>query len=212
MVDALIVDRQSLFLAALGRLLSSEPLACRVVSESRSDVALALLRAQHFDLVCCELHAQPLSGVELMLAIAEEMPEVRVILLGDLGDEVHLAGTLNAPVAGLFTKNADPVEFLAGVSAVLLGHRAVGSTIIRELLARPPQLGQSPRTGHQLSTTELEILAMIAQAKSIPTIAASRGISHKTVRNHLAKIYRKLDLHGKTEAMLWATRMGLTES
>ena len=42
------------------------------------------------------------------------------------------------------------------------------------------------------------------------TIAANRGISHKTVRNHLAKIYRKLELHGRTEAMLWAARMGLT--
>jgi DNA-binding CsgD family transcriptional regulator len=53
---------------------------------------------------------------------------------------------------------------------------------------------------------------MIGQAQSIPSIAASRGISHKTVRNHLAKIYRKLDLHGRTEAMLWAARMGLTSS
>ena len=51
---------------------------------------------------------------------------------------------------------------------------------------------------------------MIGRAESIATIAASRGISHKTVRNHLAKIYRKLDLHGRTEAMLWAARSGLT--
>ncbi len=53
---------------------------------------------------------------------------------------------------------------------------------------------------------------MVGKAQSIPTIAASRGISHKTVRNHLAKIYRKLELHGRTEAMLWAARMGLTSS
>ncbi|HEX2681166.1 MAG TPA: LuxR C-terminal-related transcriptional regulator, partial [Candidatus Dormibacteraeota bacterium] len=59
-------------------------------------------------------------------------------------------------------------------------------------------------------TTELEILAMIGQARSIPAIAASRGISNKTVRNHLAKIYRKLELHGRTEAVLWAARMGIT--
>jgi DNA-binding NarL/FixJ family response regulator len=51
---------------------------------------------------------------------------------------------------------------------------------------------------------------MIGEAKSIPAIAASRGISHKTVRNHLANIYRKLDLRSRTEAMLCAARMGLT--
>jgi DNA-binding NarL/FixJ family response regulator len=66
------------------------------------------------------------------------------------------------------------------------------------------------RQGSQLSPTEMEILVMIGRADSIPAIAASRGISHKTVRNHLAKIYRKLELHSRTEAMLWAARMGLT--
>ena len=47
---------------------------------------------------------------------------------------------------------------------------------------------------------------------TIGAIAARRGISHKTVRNHLAKIYRKLELHGRAEAVLWAARMGLTEA
>jgi len=51
---------------------------------------------------------------------------------------------------------------------------------------------------------------MIGHAESIRSIALSRGISHKTVRNHLAKIYRKLELHSRTEAMLWAIREGLT--
>jgi DNA-binding NarL/FixJ family response regulator len=51
---------------------------------------------------------------------------------------------------------------------------------------------------------------MIGEAKSIPVIAAARGISHKTVRNHLANIYRKLELRSRTEAMLCAARMGLT--
>jgi DNA-binding NarL/FixJ family response regulator len=51
---------------------------------------------------------------------------------------------------------------------------------------------------------------MIGQAKSVQVIAAARGISHKTVRNHLANIYRKLQLRSRTEAMLCAARMGLT--
>jgi DNA-binding NarL/FixJ family response regulator len=53
---------------------------------------------------------------------------------------------------------------------------------------------------------------MIGRAQSVTSIATSRGISSKTVRNHLAKIYRKLELHGRTEAMLWAARQGLTRS
>jgi DNA-binding NarL/FixJ family response regulator len=76
------------------------------------------------------------------------------------------------------------------------------------------RLGQQPlhvrRPQAPLSATELDILTMIGKAQSIPAIAASRGISHKTVRNHLANIYRKLELRSRTEAMLCAVRMGLT--
>jgi DNA-binding NarL/FixJ family response regulator len=98
------------------------------------------------------------------------------------------------------------------VGAVVSGHRAIGSGLLVRLLDRPNavHLQESHRVASRLSPTELAILAMIGQAQSIPTIAANRGISHKTVRNHLAKIYRKLELHGRTEAMLWAARMGLT--
>ena len=51
---------------------------------------------------------------------------------------------------------------------------------------------------------------MVGAARSIQAIAMTRGISQKTVRNHLANIYRKLELRSRTEAMLCAARMGLT--
>jgi DNA-binding NarL/FixJ family response regulator len=62
----------------------------------------------------------------------------------------------------------------------------------------------------RLSRTETEILAMVGAAKSVQSIATARGISQKTVRNHLANIYKKLELRSRTEAMLCAARMGLT--
>jgi DNA-binding NarL/FixJ family response regulator len=62
----------------------------------------------------------------------------------------------------------------------------------------------------RLSRTEIDILTMVGAARSVQSIAAARGISQKTVRNHLANIYRKLELRSRTEAMLCAARMGLT--
>lgn len=211
-IQTLVVDRQHLFQAALGRLLSGPPISSRVITATRSDLALDLARTENVSLVCCELHASPLSGLELAQVLSSERPEIPVVLLGDVGDENQLTAALAANVAGLFTKSTDPVEFLAGVNAVLSGHRAIGSGIISQFSARlsAPMPQEARRFGNQLSPTEREILAMIGKAQSITAIAASRGISHKTVRNHLAKIYRKLELHGRTEAMLWATRMGLT--
>ena len=213
-VEALVIDRQPLFLAALARLLQAPPLAAHVATAARSDVGLQMVRGGGINLVFCELRAEPISGVELVRALADEGPTVPVVLLGDDGDEPQLAASLATNVAGAFTKNCAWDELLAGVSAVVSGHRAIGSGLLVRLLERPLAASRSdsrPITG-QLSPTELAILVMIAEAQPIPAIAASRGISHKTVRNHLAKIYRKLELHGRTEAMLWAARMGLTGS
>ena len=171
-----------------------------------------MVRREAVDLVFCDVKAAPISGRDLAAALADEMPGVPVILLGDRDDEKQLTAALDSRAAGFFTKDAGLDEFMGGVGVVLSGHRAIGAGLMGSLLDRlAVQPADEPRRlGGQLSPTELEILAMIGHAQSITAIATSRGITNKTVRNHIAKIYRKLELHGRTEAVLWAARMGLT--
>ncbi len=211
-VETVVIDRQPLFLAALSTLLGAEPLSARVTTCSSTDAALEIARNREVDVVFCEIRSKPMSGSEFVRLMAEELPAVPVILLGDRDDEALLTEALTSSAAGLFTKDASLDEFLVGVQAVLSGHRAIGASLMGQVLDRLAHqpMAEPRRWGSQLSPTEVEILVMIGRAESIPAIAASRGISHKTVRNHLAKIYRKLELHGRTEAMLWAARTGLT--
>jgi DNA-binding NarL/FixJ family response regulator len=211
-IEALVIDRQPLFLAALGTLLGGPPMSARVTSCPRSDTALEIIRGREIDLVFCELRAEPISGLKLTRMLADEQRSVPVILLGDRDDAQELAEALHSPAAGLFTKDATLDEFLVGVRAVLSGHRAIGAGLMGLVLSRLAHqpTNEARRSVSHLSPTELEILAMIGAAESVAAIAVSRGISSKTVRNHLAKIYRKLDVHGRTEAMLWAARSGLT--
>lgn len=212
-ISAVVIDKQPLFLDALATLLAAPPLAAAVTRCARSDAALEILRGEGADIVFCELSARPLPGSELVRVLASEMPAIPVILLGEQAEEQRLTQLLRYPVAGVFTKDASLDEFLVGVRAVLSGHRAIGARLMARLLERLDSLPtiDGSRSGRQLSQTEREILAMIGAAESVQAIAASRGVSDKTVRNHLAKIYRKLDLHGRTDAMLWAARMGLSE-
>lgn len=211
-IRAVVVDREPLFTAALASLLAAPPLSAEVSTESRSDRALETVRQGGIDLVFCDVKAAPVNGCELADALKETSSPVRVILLGDHDDAEWLVAAVSSNAAGVFMKDASLDEFLVGVQAVLSGHRAIGAGLITNLLDRLEHPATQPNElgGRQLSRTELEILAMIGHAQSIPSIALSRGISHKTVRNHLAKIYRKLELHSRTEAMLWAARQGLT--
>jgi DNA-binding NarL/FixJ family response regulator len=207
----LVVDRQPLFIAALGTLLASPPLFARIDIAHDTEVGLQIALRGIINVVLCEVRSEPITAVDLAQRLSELTPRVPVILLGDPEDEQLLTAALHSSVAGIFTKDAGLDEFLVGVRVVLSGHRAIGAKLMGKVLARlSDHSSPARRPASQLSPTELDILTMIGEAKSIPAIAAIRGISHKTVRNHLANIYRKLDLRSRTEAMLCAARMGLT--
>jgi DNA-binding NarL/FixJ family response regulator len=208
----LLIDRQPLFRAALSRLLSAPPIKARIQVVDDSELGLDIARAGGVDLVFCDIKITPIPALTIAKELAMLEPAVPLIVLGEREDEELMANALQGSVAGLFTKDSALDEFLDGVQAVMSGHRAVGANLMGQVLDRLSTKSRDTRRsgGGQLSPTELAILAQIGQARSIPAIAASRGISHKTVRNHLASIYRKLDLSSRTEAMLCAARMGLT--
>jgi len=207
----MIVDGQSLFVDALAGLLGQPPLSAATRTASRSDDAVQMLNASQADLVLCDVKVQPLQ-LRSFLALVREAPGAPpVILLGDAEDEASLVAAIDTDVEGLFTKDIEPDEFLEGVKAVLAGHRAIGSNVLRRMVERLNGT-ETPavRSGlAQLSPTEVDILAMVGAASTVDEIARARGISQKTVRNHLANIYRKLDLRTRTEAMLCAARLGL---
>lgn len=208
----LLIDRQPLFLAALESLLVSPPVQARVHLAHDADAGLQIVLRGGVDLVFCEVRTAPMTAAEVSARLKEMSPPVPVILLGEHEDARLLISALQTNVAGIFTKDASLDEFLVGVQTVLSGHRAVGSNLMALVLERLGDVLHPRRMPNQLSPTEVDILTMIGQAKSISTIAATRGISHKTVRNHMANIYRKLELRSRTQAMLCAARMGLTSN
>jgi DNA-binding NarL/FixJ family response regulator len=210
----LIVDGQPLFMSAISHLLGGSELGAQTVTAQGSDIALEVLRTQPVDLVLCDVRIRPTPFRDFMVQAALLPDPPPIILLGDSQDEELLVTAIDSEAAGLFTKGADPKQFLQGVRAVLAGHRALDRILMRLVAARLAgrSTSRTPAGLAELSPTELDILAMVGTAASIQDIAASRGISPKTVRNHMASIYRKLKLGSRTQAMLCAARMGLTPS
>jgi DNA-binding NarL/FixJ family response regulator len=207
----LLVDRQPLFLEALRSLLATPPLSAETQIATRSDEAVATALAGSIDLVVCDILAEPLDGTAVVRSLGQQSPRVPVILLGDLTEITSALPSLLDGAAGLFTKDVAPADLLAGVEAVLAGHRALGSNLLSMILASGAMSAPPPAAGavSRLSPAEREVLAMVGRGRSVPEIAVARRISHKTVRNHMASIYRKLDLKNRVEAMLFATRTGL---
>jgi DNA-binding NarL/FixJ family response regulator len=136
LIEALVIDRQPLFVAALGSLLAGPPLSAHVVSAGRSDIGLEMARSGGLDLVFCDLKAEPIAGPEVARALAEQQPAIPVILLGDQDDEHQLTAALMSSAVGYFTKDVGLEEFLVGVRAVLSGHRAIAARLMDRVLVR----------------------------------------------------------------------------
>jgi DNA-binding NarL/FixJ family response regulator len=208
----LIIDRRSLIVAALSRLLSDPPLSAVVLVTTRSNDALRVIEQVPIDVVVCDVTAEPISGPRLAAILAARCPPVKVILLADSESEPLLLSALRSGANGFFVKESAVEEFVSGVETVLHGQCAVGSALLGRVL--PELVGRGTGGGRglrgPLSPAEYSILARVGQAESICSIAETRGVSPKTIRNHLARIYHKLQVGNRAEAMLWAMRMGLT--
>jgi DNA-binding NarL/FixJ family response regulator len=206
--QAIMVGPHPLVLAALARLISGPPLNVRVELMTRTDEALGRIVEEGHDLVFCDLRSPPIPGTEMAERLSERHATTRVIILADQEDAGQMLAALDCGAAGFFTKDASADEFIDGVQAVAAGHYAIGRRLAREALARLS--GHQPSTEgryDRLSPAERSILLLIGQAQTTRSIAAARGISDKTVRNHLASIYRKLEVRNRSEAMMWSLRI-----
>lgn len=209
---ALLVDRHPLFLAALGRLLTSPPLNAVVLTATRAVDAIDIVRRNPIDLVLCDVRLELIDGQELVALLQAERPAIRIILLADADDEPVLIAALRSGAAGFFRKDTGVEEFMEGICEVLKGHSVVGKNLVEKVLNTlgSKETESRPRV-ERLSEAERSILVLLGEAQSVRSIAAARGVSQKTVRNHIANVYRKLELRNRTEAILWALRAGLAQ-
>lgn len=213
-VQVMLVDRRPLFLAALGEIVRDGCPRATIQTVTDSEQAIAEAGKRTIDLLFCEARAMPFSGAELAAQLKAARTKTRVILLGEPDDQQLLISSLSSGAAGFFTKDASPEEFIDGINAVLAGHCVLGHSLVglalRLLGDRAPKVPNDRL--ELLSEAERSILTLVGRAESTKAIAAKRGISPKTVRNHLASIYRKLDVRNRSEAIVWCTRAGLVDA
>jgi two-component system, NarL family, response regulator DevR len=195
-------------LEALRPLLGMPPVNAETQIATRSEDVVARALAGSVDLVICDMLAEPLDGNAIVSALARHCPGVPVILLGELDEMTGALPLMLQGAAGLFTKDVAPADLVAGVEAVLAGHQALGANLLQMVLGSGVVLSSTvAEAADRLSPAERKILVLVGRGRSVPEIAAARQIAHKTVRNHLTSIYRKLDLENRAQATLFAARL-----
>lgn len=167
--------------------------------------ALASLPAGQPTVVLMDIKMKGMDGIECVRRLKETMPEVLVIMLTVFEDEDLIFDALMAGAMGYLLKRQPPGQLLDAIHELLDGGSPMSATIARKvvkLLQRsgdPGKASSGPRT--LLSDRQREMLELLAAGEPYKAIADKMGLSIHTVRGYIRRIYEKLQVHTRTEAV-----------
>jgi RNA polymerase sigma factor (sigma-70 family) len=164
------------------------------------------------DIVLMDVEMPGESGIQLTRELHERYPDVRVLMLTAFSDSERVFSALKAGAVGYLLKNVSPEELRTTVERAAAGEPMLSGEIAGRVLREFERERQQERDREQLATLtprEEEILKLLATGESNREIGQRLFISEQTVKNHVAGIFRKLQVNDRTKAAVLAVKFGL---
>jgi DNA-binding NarL/FixJ family response regulator len=169
------------------------------------------------DVLITDLGLPDGNGIELIRETARRHPGIDIMVITVFGDQKHVLDSIEAGATGYLLKGSLPDEFVSQIKQLVAGGSPISPQIARQLLKRfaanappPPRLAAAAAEAEcGLSPREAEVLSCIAKGFSFAEIARLLSVSPHTITAHVKKIYQKLAVHSRAEAVYEAGRMGL---
>ena len=209
MIRVLLVDDHQLVRAGVTTLLQSDP-QITVVGEARNGrEAVESVEGTAPDVVLMDLSMPEMDGVEATRAVLALRPDTRVLVLTSFSDRQRVKEVLAAGAIGYVLKDSEPADLIAAVHAAALGHVPIDPRVAAALLPSTGGAGGSGGAGaggaaDGLSPRETEVLRLVAQGLANKQIARALGITERTVKAHLGRVFREIGVLDRTSAALWA--------
>jgi two-component system, NarL family, response regulator DegU len=164
------------------------------------------------DVTLMDITMPVLNGIDATRRIRESWVDAKVVILTMHADEEMVAQAIRAGASGYLTKDCSTDEVIHTLRQAADLDTALSPDIATSMLDEVHRLAPSPSDTESLITKrEEEVLQLIADGLSTTEVAGKLFISVKTVKNHLASIYQKLDSRDRTQAVLRAVRMGIVK-
>ncbi len=205
----MLVDDHSVLRQGMRRTFEEE--GYDVVAEANDGNEAIRLAAQHQpDVIVMDVSMPGMDGVEATRRICSANPSQRIVMLTMHIDHTVMNDALKAGAIGYVTKDCTTDEIIEIVKQAADPDVSLSPFIAASMLAEVKKLDGNKRDEERIITKrEEEVLQLIADGCSTPEVAAKLYISQKTVKNHLASIYEKLNARDRTQAVLLAVRMGI---
>ena len=205
MIRVLLADDHGVIRDGLGRLISAlDDMELVAVAADGANAVEQCARLAP-DVVLMDLDMPVLDGIEATKRIVAARPETAVLVLTSFSDRRRIMGALEAGACGYLLKDVDADEVAAGIRAAARGESPLDPRAARTIL--DARSAPDPLAG--LSAREREVLQLLVEGLPNKLIARRLEISEKTVKSHLTRIFRGLNLTDRTQAALWAERHGI---
>jgi len=204
-IRILIADDHKVVRQGLRMFLQVDPELVVVGEAADGAEAVRLSELLRPDIVLMDLLMPVMDGIAATAAIRREMPEVEVLALTSVLEDASVVDAVRAGAIGYLLKDTEAEALCRAIKAAAGGQVQLTS----QAAARLMQVVSSPESPQALTERETDVLRLLAQGQANKHIARNLHISEKTVKVHVSNLLSKLGVQSRTQAALYAVRIGL---
>jgi len=203
MIRILVVDDNLIVRQGVAGLVGGQPDMSIVGQASNGREAIQQFRAYHPDVVLMDLQMPEMNGLDALIAIRDEAPEARIIMLTTYAGDAQVLRAIKAGARGYLLKSALHRELLETIRAVHAGKKSLSAEASYELAEHA--------TDDALTPAEVRVLRLIAVGDANKEIAEQLSISEETVKGQVRNILSKLGAKDRTQAAMIGVKRGIIE-
>jgi len=200
-IRVMTVDDHPLMREGIATLIRNEPDMLLVAEAANGSDAVAKHRAHRPDITLMDLRLPDRNGIDVLIAIREEFPDARVIMLTTSEGDVEIRRALSAGARGYLLKSMASSELIQGIRDVWAGRKRIPAEVAARIAEHMSE--------ELLTARELEVLQHASGGSRNREIANALGISEDTVKVHMKHVMEKLGARDRTEAVAIAVRRGI---
>ncbi len=208
MIKVLIADDHPIVRKGLRQMIE-EALDMVVAAEAATGgEALALARAERFDVLVLDLTMPDGDGIEVLGRLRAEQPDLPVLIISMHPEDQYAVRLLQAGAAGYLSKKETPEKVVVAIRTVVQGKKFFSAHVAQEL-AKTLRSGSERRPHERLSEREFQIMRLIVSGLSTREIATQLSLSENTVRTYRTRLFKKMGLKREADLVRYALQHGL---
>jgi len=203
MIKVIIVDDHPVIRRGLKQIIGEEP-DMEVVGEAENaGECFSLVRKTDCSLIVLDINLPDRSGFDVLIQLKSEKPDLPILILSVHPEDKFASRLVKAGASGYLMKESAPAELVKAIRKVNSGGKYVSASLAEKLISQDVA---SEKPSHEsLSNREFQILCMIAQGKSLKSIADELCVSEKTISSYRSRIMEKMKMSTNSDLTLYAS-------